>query len=445
MDWDKYTPVLSKVTLPSGQTYYFKDREAREKIEELANYSEFIGVTTTDIVEGETGADIIINGETYTAEKGNIVIHGNKEYIFDGEYWHEFGDLSAIVDMLGELAYVDTASGPYTPQGTVSQPTFTGSEGTVSVSGTLTDSEITATFTGSVGDVTASGSTAGQTVVISGGSGTATYTPEGTVSKPEFNGEPGNISISYTPEGNITATFTGSKGNVSVSGVPNGIIQMAEIVKSLTGNYTPTGTVSAPTVTINASTDTITPIVSVGTLPSLNNDLLDVAIGAESEELVFSRISASTAFSAGTLPAFASEAKTFMTSATASATAPAFTGDTVLISATFSGSDSTFTGPYTPSGSIDATFNGSLTSLASTFTPSGTVTQPTFSGSGTRLTGAVASETINVAGTFTPSGSVEAAIADATVSATGSYTPSGSVSQPTFTGSAATITVSAGS
>ncbi|MBR1736534.1 MAG: hypothetical protein IJ736_05905, partial [Firmicutes bacterium] len=39
---------------------------------------------------------------------------------------------------LGSLAYKDSASGDYTPQGDISQPTFTGSQATITVSGTPT-------------------------------------------------------------------------------------------------------------------------------------------------------------------------------------------------------------------------------------------------------------------------------------------------------------------
>jgi hypothetical protein len=129
--WNQYS-TISTITLPTGTTYYFKDAEAREQIEALASYSDFLGVTGTEIEDGDTTTPIMIGGEEVYPEPGNIVLYGSKEFIWNGTAWAEFGDLSAITNMLGDLAYADTASTGYTPEGTVSGE-FTGKEGTVEV------------------------------------------------------------------------------------------------------------------------------------------------------------------------------------------------------------------------------------------------------------------------------------------------------------------------
>lgn len=76
------------------------------------------------------------------------------------------------------------------------------------------------------------------------------------------------------------------------------------------GSVTPAGTVSAPSITITPTTSTIAAVNTVGTLPtwsaSVNNEIL------------------SFSFSAGTLPTTTNA--TVMTGASASATAPTFTG-----------------------------------------------------------------------------------------------------------------------
>jgi hypothetical protein len=104
-------------------TYNLKDADARDRIAALESYTDYLGVTTTALTDGASTNPVVINGESVTAVTGNIVNYGSKEFIFNGTVWQEFGDLSA----LGDLAYEDTAEGSYTPVGTVSQPTASAS------------------------------------------------------------------------------------------------------------------------------------------------------------------------------------------------------------------------------------------------------------------------------------------------------------------------------
>lgn len=110
---------ISQVQVGST-TYDIKDSGARSLIADLEAYSDYLGVTTTELTDGSTTNPVTINGESVTAKKGNIVNYGSKEFIWNGATsgacWQEFGDLSA----LGDLAYEDTAEGSYTPAGTVS-------------------------------------------------------------------------------------------------------------------------------------------------------------------------------------------------------------------------------------------------------------------------------------------------------------------------------------
>ena len=62
-----------------------------------------VGVTTTDLTDGATTNPITVDGQSYTAQPNDAVIYGNKEFLFDGTYWHEFGDMSG----LGSAAYKD--------------------------------------------------------------------------------------------------------------------------------------------------------------------------------------------------------------------------------------------------------------------------------------------------------------------------------------------------
>lgn len=257
---------ISQIKLPDGTTYDIKDSNARDRIAALEAFTTYLGVTTTALTDGATTNPVTINGASVTAESGNIVLYGNKEFIFDGTHWNEFGDLSA----LGDLAYKNTASGSFKPSGTVSQPTFTGD--TMSSTGSFTPagsvsftnenktaavspaSSGTATYTpaGSVAAPTISVKTAGTTTTVNSitAIGTLpTYTVSGEVltltqgtlptkgsnqtvktgdaaysaSAPAFTGTgvrlvTGNISVPKT------AAFSGTAGSVSVSGTPSGTV-----------------------------------------------------------------------------------------------------------------------------------------------------------------------------------------------------------------------------
>lgn len=92
---------ISKVKLPgSSQVYYIKDSEARELISALGSPTHFAGVSSTEIVDGAS-TPTAVGGKDVHA--GDIAVYSNKEFIWDGTKWVEFGDLSNLKD----LAYHD--------------------------------------------------------------------------------------------------------------------------------------------------------------------------------------------------------------------------------------------------------------------------------------------------------------------------------------------------
>ena len=442
MPANKYTTgnntgnVLTKVTLPGSEgtvVYYLKDTWAREQLENLTSYTKYLGVVDqeTPIVDGQDTNPVSIGGVDIVPENGNIVIFGQKEFIYNGddEIWQEFGDLSGLVDALGELAYVDTASTGYQPEGSVSAE-FEGSEGTVEVSGSTNLNLATGEFRGTEGTIRTSGDIDERTIQTE-------YTPGGSV---EVETEVEDISIDYRPEGTVTASFEGHISAIDVNGIPQGIVQMAEIVKSLVGNYTPSGTVEV-NVNLDVASDSVNEITSVGTLPSLSISAVNMSINAtDSEQLDFFFDTGLVNWNAGTLPSYA--AASVVTGVAVSSATGNFSGDTVLISATFSGSSTTFSGYYTPYGKISAQFNGSSKTLITGVTVSASAV---FSGSTSTITTTIPSQTISATGTFTPAGSVTLASTAVPITASGSFTPAGSITNATFTGSSTTITVSADS
>lgn len=428
------TPTISKITLPNGTTYDIKDAQAREDIaaieQAIAGGVTFMGETTTALTDGATTNPITINGNSVTAIKGYLVVSSSKEFVFDGTKWIELGDL----DALGALAWKDSVSATYTPAGTVSKPTFTGSSSNVTITtadnasgnyqpkGTVSQPTFTGSATTSTGNFTPAGSvsvstnaTSNKTATVSAAaSGTTTYTPGGTVTQPTFSGSAMTSTGDFTPAGTIALSNTNQTTTVSKT--------------SGTATYTPEGSVAAPTISVKTAgtTTTVNSITAVGTLPSLTTTVAN-------ENLTLG-------WDAGTLPTKGSNTTVKTGDAAYEATAPAFTG----------------TGARLVTGNISvpssATFTGTEAEVSVSGTPSGTVSQPTFSGTAVRLvTGNIpvpSTYTATFTGTQgevsvsgTPSGTVSQPTFTGTkTQISGTTTAAGSVSQPTFSGTQATIT-----
>lgn len=301
---------IKKITLPSGTTYDIVDQGARDLIEELSSYTQFLGVTTTALVDGSTTNPVTIGGESVTAKKGDIVTYGSAEFIFNGTAWQAFGDLSG----LGSLAYKNSASGTFTPAGTITQPTFSGIAATIS----------------------------------------ASYTPAGTVTKPTFAGTQATISAAFTPAGTVTI----SKG-------------------SGTANYTPSGSVSVDAPSVTLKTSSITPMGSVGSLPSCTLPVLTTTVANETLTLSWT----SGAWDAGALPTVGTAVTVATGVSSVTAGSASFTGTGVELKASFTGTSGNATATYTPSGTVtQPTFEGTEANISASYTPAGTVTKPTFSG-----------------------------------------------------------------
>lgn len=184
-------PEISKITLPSGTTYDIKDAVARAGI---AGAIVIRGTTTTPLTDESTTNPIVVNGESYTAIANDAVFYNKKEFVFDGTRWHEFGDMTG----LGDLATKDTASGSYTPAGTISAPTVDiDTPGTTTTVNSITDVGTLPTLTTTVSNeiLTIGFSqgtlpTKGNDVTVKTGDGSYTATA------PTFSGTTDTITVS---------------------------------------------------------------------------------------------------------------------------------------------------------------------------------------------------------------------------------------------------------
>jgi len=135
-------PDISKIALPSGTVYNIKDEEARSAIAGLSSFDYIVcnsaANTPKDVVWNNGSATVTGTLVASASTKGKIYLvpstNGEKD-IFD-EYvtvnpttdvysWEMFGNTDVHLSDLGALAKKDSASGSYTPEGTVSAPTIT--------------------------------------------------------------------------------------------------------------------------------------------------------------------------------------------------------------------------------------------------------------------------------------------------------------------------------
>ena len=334
---------ISKITLPSGSVYDIKDAQARADIESIRSAVSggvsFLGITTTALTDGASTSTITIDGNNISAINGGMVIYGNDEFIYaeSDSKWHRMGPAGEFK----ALAYKDSASGSYTPAGTVSKPTFTGSSSAVSITATTNTS--------------------------------GNYTPAGTVSKPTFTGSSMNSGGKFTPSGSVTVSTNTTENKTATVSTTSG-----------TATYTPAGTVSAPTITVTPNTTTVNSITAVGTLPSWSGTVAN-------ENLTIS-------WDEGTLPTKGANTTVATGIKTATASQPSFTGTGVRLvtgniavpktyTASFEGTEDDVTVTGTPSGDVSQpTFSGTKVQLAGQTTAAGSVSQPTFTGTSATIT-----------------------------------------------------------
>lgn len=189
-------PDISQITLPSGSIYNIKDSTARQDIEDLRNSItggvHYLGATTTALSDGAATNPITISGNSHTCANGDLVNYGDKEFVWDGSKWNEMGDLGAFK----ALAYKDNASGNFTPSGSVGTPTITVTPSTTTINpidsvGSLpafsaTVSNENLTFSWNAGALP----TKGSDVTVATGIQSAIST------QPSFTGTQGTVTVS---------------------------------------------------------------------------------------------------------------------------------------------------------------------------------------------------------------------------------------------------------
>ena len=318
--------------------------------------------------------------EVTDPKAGDIVIIGVKEYVYDGTNWAELGDESIYLT-------IATAAKTYVTKTT----TIAG----IDLQDNITAAELK-TALGLKALAYKDSASATLTDYATGITG-ATYTPAGSVAVTLSQTSTAmQSSGSFKPAGNVSGTTTAA-GTVAIA-------------RDDANGVAVSGTVSAPTITVTPSTTEVQHIESVGTLPSYTaakytapyvneaksqfatEGVVAAMDGSDAELLVISAAGKSNAltgtgfnagsytaasFNAGSLPTLGT-AQTVVTGiASASATAPTFTGDKfgatftgteAAINATFAGTEGTVkvTGNYDKADVESAGFTGNEATITPT-------------------------------------------------------------------------------
>lgn len=330
---------ISQITLPSGTTYNLKDSWARTQIEAITGGSAIVfkGVSSTALTDGGN-ENPTVDGSTVTAKStGDLYFYEKEEFIYgDDSKWHSLGPQ---LQTLGDLAYKSTVTVKYDKTTSVSS-TFSGAQSTVNISTSADNS----------GNYTPSGTITGGTFTGSNSTFTGSYTPGGTVSQPTFNGATLSSTAAYTPNGTVSAPTI----SVATAGSTTTIKNPTKVTVTKTvAAAAPTATVSNEVTYYNVTNQNLT-LYKIGytTGDSITTSNVTVKNG-------------DAAYSASQ-PTFTGTASTVTTKGTPSGTVskPTFTGTaaTITTSGTPSGSVS------------GIGFSGTKVQISGTVTPTGTVT-----------------------------------------------------------------------
>lgn len=251
-------PLISQLKV-NGTTYDIKDADSRERLDAIeaaiAGGVVYVGVTTTALTDGATTNPITITGKDnpYTAEAGDLVSYGNKEFLFDGTAWHEVGDLTG----LGDLAWADTASGDVTLPDTYSTTIATSTNATATVA-PAAEGAVTYTPGGNISSPTVTIDTVSVPNVTTAGTATVvTMEVPANTERLELSVTAGTDTVLGTA---ITAlTGTPEAGETNVEFTASEPIFSGTGVRLETGNISVPATFSTTVATTTSATVTVTP------------------------------------------------------------------------------------------------------------------------------------------------------------------------------------------
>lgn len=470
---------ISQVKLPSGSTYDIKDASAWSKINDI--YS-IINQGSLEIVAVDTlpAASADTKGKLYLVRRDGTGSDIHDEYVTidgtpSGYVWEKIGttdiDLSTYAPLLHHhdvSINIGVNDHSYTPTGSVSAPTFTGTASTISISGVPSGTIQAPSFTGT-----------GVRLITGDIPVPSTYTFTGTESTITLNstdidasacsvtidatlGHTHNVTRTtrYLHPVSVPSEFTTAEVLADVSSNKLVTTSIKGVAGTGTVHDTPSltktnvgsasgwnaGTASSWSFSVANGSETLVIEGSNSTAPSLS--IADVSVGTDIVEgatkTFATAANSSTTVATGAISSDGAGANVVTAPGNTvscyvgiAETVNSFISDTVSTGGTAyisSVTQKTSTaGAHNHSGSIN--INDLSIESEGLYTPIGTV-----STASTVNKTATVSAAASGAVTFTPAGTISAPIFNgSTFDASVSYTPAGTISKPTFTGTAATI------
>ncbi len=333
----------------------------------------------------------------------------------------------------GSITATDTTgNGTYTPKGsvTITAVSVTGKpEGNVTSTFTGTGVRLVGIFSGTTGTVTVSGETTGVSATVTTSSASI-YPMTGMGTLPTLTMTVSNEILSYSWSQGALPT----QSTVAINALTSVGVSIEQGGVTASGNFKPAGTVTIGTGTGTAN---YTPSGTIVSVFDGDNFALEGSATA-----TFTGSAANFTFS-GTQSTLthAVEQGSFVGTATVTAAGTitsTFSGTGAILTGTFSGEDMSSSGSFPTS--IGATFYGGQAKFA--FTGTSTTFSPSAEGTSFEV-----STVYTPAGTVTSSfigsvGTLSAVFIGENLSSSGSFTPTGTIQKATFTGSGATFTFS---
>lgn len=286
-------PEISKITLPSGNTYDIKDATARSAIAKIHTFNYLVCTEASNTpygVEWDNGGTTIIG--TLAAAEGTmykiyLVPESNAPGDYYDEYitvnpsgstynWEKFGSTQIDIDNLGDLAYKDTATGSYTPDGQNADSAVTFTSHTTA---TVLKSTTTATVPKVVGTTkyVKPTVTAGSTSKLVTESKYVATSSDGGCVMPSFSIGTGDNTETLIIQNGTAPTFSSqtiATGSLDANGSGGSVVTGQPTVALSTATTTSTGAVAytesvsesgTNSVTFNTSGNTADAITALGT------------------------------------------------------------------------------------------------------------------------------------------------------------------------------------
>lgn len=317
---------ISKIKLPSGNEYYFKDEGARSQIAAITGGDAvvFIGVSSTPITDGGTEVPTINDAPT-APSTGQLFFYGTEEFIWGADSkWHALGSL----DSLGDLAYKDDVSlSPQTASVIGANATFTITQPTITLATNDSSS------TGSI-EIVASVSESNTNVKATASGANTAWNSKDSVNAITGYANPSITAfvtgVSSTSKKLATTSITGVNGSTSASLATVGTAATAATgsgtASTNNGDWLKNVSVSNETLILGAAT------LDTQSIPQYTFSNVSVPIAA-----------AATTVATGKVADSDTNGATVVTAASASGTDNAITGLGTPTTKAAIGADSTFT------------------------------------------------------------------------------------------------------